>query len=122
MKLSIFDNMKMLIESTQRPAIFTDAMGRRYVIGGTIISVNGVRVRHGVLLNSPTITVDDLVWKRPGSGKNVVNAKRYVKVTSKQTNNVYTVTIAGPVAIHCTCVGFSYRRRCKHLKCALQIK
>lgn len=46
-----------------------------------------------------------------------VSGTRFVKVPGSKGNE-YTVTVLDGFGIECECLGFTYRRQCKHLKIA----
>lgn len=48
-----------------------------------------------------------------GSGSQINSDVRTFKVTSKSSGKSYIVT-ATPKGVQCTCVGFEYRKYCKH--------
>ena len=73
----------------------------------------------------------NIEWDRVISTKHVVdmtgefeeadNSVRVVPVGSSRTDEVYSVTVDRGVATDCTCKGFMFRRRCSHLKKALEV-
>ena len=108
--------MKLLIESTQRPAIFTGPDGRSYIVGGTVKSVDGTPVKSGVVRLEGPFTVDDLEWKRPVERiTKPLELPTVVEVKGSKPGIVYRVTMIGKRAVSCTCPGYTYRRFCKHI-------
>ena len=95
----------MPIKVSMPPALFTSHTGQRYAIAGS------------VWLPVPADTVFSdlpkyLVHERPPR-KEIPGENRW-KVKGSR-GNTYTVTLSSG-SYSCTCPGFGFRRRCRHIK------
>lgn len=61
--------------------------------------------------------VHKLVVHKGSEAQANVSGTRFIKVPGSKGNE-YTVTVLDGFGIECECLGFTYRRQCKHLKIA----
>ena len=96
------------VESLLNPAIFkSHASGKTYVVAG---SQPWIEVPEGTTLN-------DVRWTcayKPD--KDPVDAREQTFEVEGTKGNKYTVKRAQNDSWSCECVGFSYRRKCKHIE------
>jgi hypothetical protein len=103
---------KLRIKSTHRPAL---VWGGKYtrLVGGTITEVNGQPWKHAYVAVSGNITFNDIEWSPNIAIKESVGKPTTKKVKGSK-GNIYTITIHGNGKQTCTCLGYQYRRFCKH--------
>jgi len=95
------------IESTLNPAIFkSPTTGKTFVVSG---AQPWIEV-------SPETTLDDIKWiptYKPE--KALVNVQEETFEVEGSKDNKYIVKRATNGTWNCTCVGFSFRRKCRHI-------
>lgn len=64
--------------------------------------------------------VHKLVVHKGSEAQANASGTRFIKVPGSKGNE-YTVTVLDGFGIECECLGFTYRRQCKHLKIASEI-
>lgn len=94
----------IIFKSPYRPAI--TALGdNTFVVGG---DVSWLKVPAGT-------TLEQIKWIAPRI-KKVVRPKEFVReVPSSRGDKTYTVRVRTDGVKSCTCSGFMYRRRCRHI-------
>lgn len=94
----------IIFKSPYRPAITTIG-DNTFVVGGDVSWLKVPR----------ETTLDQIKWISPRIQK-VVRPKEFVReVLSSRGNKTYTVRIRTDDVKSCTCSGFMYRRRCRHI-------
>ena len=103
-----YPNNKMIqVESNLNPAIFkSPTSGKTYVVAG---DQPWVEVPEGTTLN-------DVRWIRASKPEtDPVYAREQTFEVEGSRNSKYTVKQAKNGLWNCTCVGFGFRRKCKHV-------
>jgi len=107
--------LKLRIKSTHNPILLT-CKTKTMIIGGTILTVNGEVWNHAYVAIEPAgvITKDDIEWI-PGYSVPELPEPEKVIVRSTDGKREYIVTLYETGGYTCTCDGFWYRKKCKHI-------
>lgn len=73
-------------------------------------------------INVRTITlnaVSDLVVHEGATPGDITEGTHFVQVPGSKGNE-YTVTVIDGFGVECECLGYTYRKQCKHLKIAME--
>mgnify|MGYP003639481523 FL=1 len=96
----------MPIAVSMNPMLFTAIDGKRYAVSGQ----HWIEVPKDTTLEG----IDKyMVWERPSLLANSDDVQHWTVEGSKGNN--YTVTRNGE-NWNCTCIGFGWRRKCKHIQ------
>ena len=96
------------VESLLNPAIFkSPASGKTYIVAG---DQPWIEVPEGT-------TLDEVVWKPPQTPEKAPSdAQERLFEVEGSKGNKYTVRRAKNNSWSCECVGYGYRRKCKHIE------
>ncbi len=96
------------VESILNPAIFrSHTSGKTYIVAG---GKPWIEVPEGT-------TLDEVTWKPlQMAQKDPVDAQEQIFKVEGSKGNKYTVKHAKDNSWSCECVGYGYRRKCKHIE------
>lgn len=107
------------IVSTLRPALFSLSNGRLAIAGGTIDSVNGMPVTSTYVEVPDGTKLSDISHSFPTSTvEQTPQFKRVWQVAGSARGVTYDVTQYGQKFV-CTCHGYTYRKKCRHIESAI---
>ena len=112
--------MKTLhVKSTHNPAIIVTPSGAKIICGGTIVEVNGEGWDKAYIRIDGDFSRANLEWEPARPAEPQVPAQSYIalqsySVLSSDGMTSYEVRNRDGVWT-CTCDGFHYRRKCRHV-------
>ena len=122
---------KLTVHSAHRPAIYTDISGTRRIAAGTIHKITmGTATARLPFVVPEGITLAEIAWEpyppKPSAPRGRNQALEDLGITGEAESrfvtgskgDTYKVTLNVDTTWSCTCLGYTYRRHCKHLAIA----
>lgn len=108
--------MKTLhVKSTHNPAIVVTPSGAKIICGGTIVEVNGEGWDKAYIRIEGDFTRANLEWEPARAAPKYSEDAADIYVPSSDGTTFYTVRRLDDGTLTCTCDGFHYRRKCRHI-------
>lgn len=103
---------KLKVTSTYPPAIWNKPDGSKVIVAGTITAVNNKPWSKPYVKVKSFVEKAHIIWEAPPKPAPVKEITHTVKGSK---GDVYTVTRRANGSWFCSCMGFHYRKTCRHV-------